>query len=156
MGIFEYVAVMVTVVLALGVSQLLSFIGSLVSGLDRYRIYSLHVLWLVLILGLHIQAWSTLWLLQTRPSWQVAQLLTAFVAASVIFVSARVLVPDPNANQRAFRSISFRFASRSSLLSAFSGLFLWLLPISFSTVRFSVRQHHSKPHGFYFRCQAPL
>jgi hypothetical protein len=67
MDVFEYVAVMVTVVLALAVSHLLTSLATMVANPERVRPYWVHFFWAVLLLGLNLQAWLVLWTLRGNP-----------------------------------------------------------------------------------------
>jgi hypothetical protein len=55
MSNFEYVTVIVSVVLALGLSHLLGSIGSIISNPGRVRGYWLYFVWVFLLLTLHFQ-----------------------------------------------------------------------------------------------------
>ena len=59
MDVFECIAVMVTVVLALAVSHILTSLATMVANLERVRLYWVHPLSAILLLGLNPQAcWS--------------------------------------------------------------------------------------------------
>jgi hypothetical protein len=126
MDVFEYVAVMVTVVLALAVSHILTSVATMVANPDRVRPYWLHFLWAVLLLGLNLQAWLVLWTLREQAQWPVGQIVMMLVSASLIFVAARVLEPDlPSGSYVDLRE---HFARIRFPLFATLSVF-WLFPI---------------------------
>jgi hypothetical protein len=94
MDVFEYIAVMVTVVLALAVSHILTSLATMVANPERVRPYWVHLLWAVLLLGLNLQAWLVLWSLRVQSEWSVGQIVMMLLSASLIFVAARVLEPE--------------------------------------------------------------
>jgi hypothetical protein len=94
MSNFEYVTVIVSVVLALGFSHLLGSIGSIIPNPGRVRGYWLHFVWVFLLLTLHFQFWLGLWGLRSRQEFPVPLIASFLAAASLIFVAARVLVPE--------------------------------------------------------------
>ena len=94
MDVFEYVAVMVTVVLALAVSHILTSLATMIANPERVRPYWVHFLWAVLLLGLNLQAWLVLWTLRGQSEWPVEQIVMMLISASLIFVAARVLEPE--------------------------------------------------------------
>jgi hypothetical protein len=94
MNNFEYVTIIVSVVLTLGFSHLLGSIGSAISNPGRVRPYWLHFVWVFLLLTLHFQFWLGLWGLRSRQEFPVPLIASFLAAASFIFVAARVLVPD--------------------------------------------------------------
>ena len=93
MSVFEYVAGMITVVLGLGVAHLLGSLGSLAASQGRIRAHWVQILWIVLLLGLHLQAWVSLWSLRGLSEWRIGQMVGALVAAGLIVIVSRILVP---------------------------------------------------------------
>lgn len=61
MSAFEYDSVMVTVVLALAVARLLTFLATVIANPGRVQAYWLHLLWVVLLFVVNLQAWVILW-----------------------------------------------------------------------------------------------
>lgn len=94
MSAFEYVSVMVTVVLALAVARLLTFLATVIASSERIRAYWLHLLWAVLLLVVNLQAWLILWSRHRQSMFPVGEIVMMVLAASLIFVAAHVLVPD--------------------------------------------------------------
>lgn len=100
MNVFEYVSVMVGVVLALAVSHVLNFIATLISNHERVKGYWLHFLWTALILALNLHAWLLLWTFHGQTEFDVSQLSLMLFLAALIFIIARVLVPELLPDQR--------------------------------------------------------
>ena len=57
MSLFEYVSVMVSVVLALGIAQILKGIGAFLVARDRRRAYWSHTIWLAFLTLYHVLIW---------------------------------------------------------------------------------------------------
>jgi len=123
---FEYVAVMVTVVLALGFSHILTSCGEMVANRQRIHGYWLYVLWAFLILLLHLQAWLVLWTRRVQEEFPVGQVVMMLAAASLIFIAARVLVPELSAQQRVDLRTHF-FRVRAPLFGTLTAF--WFFPI---------------------------
>jgi hypothetical protein len=100
MSAFEYVSVMVTVVLALAVARLLTFLATVIANPERVQVYWLHLLWTVLLLVLNLQAWLILWRLHGQSEFPIGQIVMMVLAASLIFVAAHVLVPEIRHDER--------------------------------------------------------
>jgi hypothetical protein len=94
MSVFEYVSVMVGVVLALAVSHILTFIATVIANPERAKKYWLHFLWVFLIFALNVNAWLLLWTTHGQSEFPIWQLLTMLFTASLIFVASRILVPE--------------------------------------------------------------
>ena len=109
MSVFEYVAGMITVVLGLGVAHLLGSLGSLAASQGRIRAHWVQILWIVLLLGLHLQAWLSLWSLRGLSEWRIGQMVGSLVAAGLIVIVSRILVPHVDSTRRwTFESVTSR------------------------------------------------
>ncbi len=133
MSVFEYIAVMVTVVLGLGVAHLLASLGSLVGSQGRIRAHWVQLLWFLLLLGLHLQAWLSLWLLRDLAEWRIGQIVAALVAAGLIVIAARILVPDLHADTEVDLRERY-FQVRVRFFAALSAL--WILRLFIGIVVF--------------------
>ncbi len=54
---FEYVTVLISIILGLGITQILTGIADLFQKSDRVKFYWPHILWVLFVLILHIQEW---------------------------------------------------------------------------------------------------
>ena len=125
MDVFEYVAVMVTVVLALGLSHLLTSLASMLVHPGRVRLYWVHFVWAFSLLALHLQAWLVLWTRRDQEEFPLIQVTMMLAAAALIFVSARVLVPELSSSKVVDLREHF-FRIRAPLFSTLS--VFWLFP----------------------------
>src|SRR5258705_1186143 len=68
---FEYVTVLISIVLGLGITQILTGIARLIQKRDKLIIYWPHLLWIVFILFLHVQEWWVMYELKTFIPWRL-------------------------------------------------------------------------------------
>src|SRR5260370_2945148 len=68
---FEYVTVLISIVLGLGITQILTGIARLIQKRDKLIVYWPHLLWIVFILFLHVQEWWVMYELKTFMPWRV-------------------------------------------------------------------------------------
>src|SRR5258708_33573410 len=68
---FEYVTVLISIVLGLGITQILTGIARLIQKRDKLIIYWPHLLWIVFILFLHVQEWWVMYELKTFMPWRL-------------------------------------------------------------------------------------
>ncbi len=94
MSVFEYVTVMMSVVLALGVARVLSFFGAIASGKRHFSLSWLHLVWVFLIFAQHVVAWRTIWSMRDVLMFSVGRVVMMLLATSLIFVAARILIPE--------------------------------------------------------------
>lgn len=131
MSAFEYVSVMVGVVLALAVSHVLNFIASLIANPERVKGYWLHYVWTALILAMNLHAWLLLWTFHGQTEFDVTQLSSLLLLAAMVFIVARVLVPELIPDQR----LDLRTHYLKIRVAFFSTLSLfWLFPVLGSIV----------------------
>ena len=120
MSLFEYVSVMVSVILALGIAQILTAVGAHLTRRDRSRAYWLHSVWLVVLALYHIQVWWVLWDLRSRPPDTIAGFLFTLLIPAIAYLLTYVLVNGRfpmNAEDHFFRVKRPFFALLLGLLS---------------------------------------
>ncbi len=108
MSLFEYVSVMMSVVLALVVARILSFLGVAASGRSRFDLSWLHFAWVFLVFATLVLAWRTIWTMRDQAAFSIGQVVMMLIATSLIFIAARILIPDePNAERLDLRTHYF-------------------------------------------------
>ena len=92
MSLFEYVSVMVSVVLALGIAQILTGIGAFLVAQERPRAYWLHGVWLTFFTLLHVNAWWYFWDLRSRPPDTILAFVFTLLGPALIYLPTYVLL----------------------------------------------------------------
>jgi hypothetical protein len=54
---FEYVIVLIFIILGLGITQIGSGVADLIHNSDRVKVYWPHTLWIIFVFFLHLQEW---------------------------------------------------------------------------------------------------
>jgi hypothetical protein len=90
---FEYVSVFISIILGLGVTQILTGIADLVHQNDRVKIYWPHLLWILLVLVLHVQEWWVTFELRNLEKWRLPLFLFVLLYPVILFILARLLFP---------------------------------------------------------------
>lgn len=109
---FEYVTVLVSIVLGLGITQLVTGTADIIHSWDRVKLYWPHVLWIVLVFFLHLQEWWVLYDLRQFQQWRLATFFFTLLYPINLFVLARILFPSASdsagSDLRAFYLRSYR------------------------------------------------
>ena len=92
MSLFEYISVMVSVVLALGIAQILTGIGAFLTVRERPRAYWLHSVWLVFLALLHVYMWWYLWDLRSNPPDTSLEFIFTLLGPALIYLPTYVLL----------------------------------------------------------------
>jgi len=91
---FSYLAVLISIILGLGITQLLSGLGRLLQERRRVRLYWPTIVWVGLLLVLHVQTWWAMFGLRTLSSWSFLAFLLVLLQPVVLFLLAALLLPD--------------------------------------------------------------
>jgi hypothetical protein len=90
---FEYVSVFISIILGLGVTQILTGIADLIHQNDRVKIYWPHLVWVLLALVMHVQEWWVTFELRSYGPWRLPIFLFVLLYPVVLFILARLLFP---------------------------------------------------------------
>ena len=90
---FEYVTVFISIILGLGVTQILTGIADLIHQNERVKLYWPHMIWVLLVLILHVQEWWVTFELRSYGPWRLPVFLFVILYPVVLFVLARLLFP---------------------------------------------------------------
>jgi hypothetical protein len=93
MNPFEYVTVLVSIILGLGIAQILTGIADLIHQNDRVKVYWPHLLWILLVLILHVQEWWVTYDLRHYTPWRLPVFLFVMLYPVNLFILARLLFP---------------------------------------------------------------
>ena len=91
MNLFEFLLVVVSIVLGLGITELLSGLAGLFRG--DFVTGRLHVLWMLFVFQIQVQmAWG-LWALRSREEWLYPEFLLLLLGPILLYMAAAVLFP---------------------------------------------------------------
>ncbi len=91
---FEYLAVLLSIVLGLGVTQLLTGVGRLVQARGRVRAYWPTLVWVALLLLVHVQAWWAMFEMRTHGAWTFLKFLVVLLTPASLYLMAALVLPD--------------------------------------------------------------
>lgn len=90
---FEYVTVLISIILGLGITQILTGIADLIHQSNRVKLYWPHLLWVFIILVLHVQEWWVTYELKDFQLWRLPTFLFVMIYPIILFILARLLFP---------------------------------------------------------------
>ena len=93
MDVFEYLSVLVSVILGLGITHLLAGASKMVHHRDTMRLYLPHIVWTVNLLLLILAIWWGMFWWSTLHDWFFFQFLFIVTYAICLFLSAGMLYP---------------------------------------------------------------
>jgi hypothetical protein len=90
---FEYVTILVSIILGLGITKILSSLAELLYDFKKVRFFWVHSIWVVLILFIHVQEWFILYELKDYPTWKLPVFLFILLYPITLFLAASMLFP---------------------------------------------------------------
>jgi hypothetical protein len=91
---YEYLLVMISVVMGLGVSNLLTGVGRLLQARQAVKLYWVPLTWVVLLFLLHVQVWWSIWRWHDYPSWNFATYVYILLLPIVLYLLAFIVLPN--------------------------------------------------------------
>ena len=93
MGVFEYIGVLTSVIMGLGITHLATGATKLIQNRDEVRFYWPHAMWTVNILVYILLVWWGMFWWSGHENWYVYEYLFITLYAIVLFVLAAMLFP---------------------------------------------------------------
>ncbi len=90
---FEYVTILISIILGLGITQVLSSIAESFYNYREVVFYFPHTIWVLVILFLHIQEWFILYELKEYPVWKLPTFLFIILYPINLFLITKLLFP---------------------------------------------------------------
>jgi hypothetical protein len=94
MSEFEYASVVVSIVLALGIAEILRFLADTLREPGARQLYWVHLLWMVVLLELHMEFWWRMWAFKDQLT-VGPELAVVLVGPALLFMATRTLLPGP-------------------------------------------------------------
>ncbi|MEJ2514429.1 MAG: hypothetical protein P8080_03780 [Gammaproteobacteria bacterium] len=101
MTFFEYAMVMVSIMLAIGLSQLLRAVGDVILSPDRFWP---HIGWIIALVLLTVQVWWAYWDMHEGVEWNVSLYGFVLLGPALLLVAANILVPASRAEDLDWRA----------------------------------------------------
>lgn len=114
MSPFEYVIVLISIILGLGITTILTGIAELIKQSRLFGLYVPYLIWIVLVFVLHIQEWSVSYALRMEAEWTLQKFLFILLYPINLYILAHLLFPA---------GLSTSFTSREFYLNNFPRLF---------------------------------
>ena len=95
MSIFEFVMVLVSIIIGLGIAEILNGVAGLIRSRSSTTRYWLHSLLVAVTFLALIQQWWEIWSLNTEATWTIIGLLMMLGGPVCFFLIAHLLFPSP-------------------------------------------------------------
>jgi hypothetical protein len=93
-GAFSYLSVLLSIILGLGLTQLLTAGGRLIRHRERIRVDWLPLLWAVVLLIIYVQVWWSMFGLRYVRVWTFLTFLAVLAQTATLYMMAAVALPE--------------------------------------------------------------
>ena len=109
---FSYLSVLISIILGLGITQLITGLGRLVQARERVTFYWPTVAWTALLLLIHVQTWWAMFGLRNQRTWSFIQFFVVLLQPLVLSLLASLVLPDIGAESHADLRANYYSQSR--------------------------------------------
>jgi hypothetical protein len=90
---FNYLAVLISIILGLGITQLLSGLGRWIEQRSSFRAYGPAMCWAFILLLSHVQTWWSMFGMRDHREWTFLQFCIVLLQPILLFLLATVALP---------------------------------------------------------------
>src|ERR1043165_4538554 len=94
MDAFSYLSVLLSIIIGLGLTQVLTAIGRLVRHRDRVRADWLPLLWGGVMVVVYVQVWWSMFGLRDYREWTFVAFLIVLAQTATLYLMAAVILPE--------------------------------------------------------------
>ena len=94
MDAFSYLSVLLSIILGLGMTQLLTATGRLIRHRDRVHVHWLPLLWAAMLFLIYVQVWWSMYGLRLRREWTFLAFGIVLAQTATLYVMATVALPE--------------------------------------------------------------
>jgi hypothetical protein len=175
---FSYLSVLISIVLALGMTRVLAGVGEMLQARSRHRIYWVHLIWIVNLFLYLVVAWWIFYRWRNQQPWTFFLFLFVLISPTLLYLASLLLFPRESdldqsvdykahyyANHRAFFILFALFTPVDIVDSLLKGIphFIELGPqyivsaalyfVGMATAAITRNERYHQFFAIYFLCQ---
>ncbi len=93
MSAFEYLSVLISIILALGMTRVLAGVGEMLQASSHRQIYWVHVLWIVNLFLYLVVAWWIFYRWRNQQPWTFFLSVFVLISPTILYLAAVLLFP---------------------------------------------------------------
>jgi hypothetical protein len=95
---FGYLSVLISIILGLGITQILTGVGRLMQARHRVRLYWPSLVWAALLVVVHVQTWWVMYSLRERREWTFGAFLLVLLQPALLYLLSALVLPEFDAH----------------------------------------------------------
>jgi hypothetical protein len=97
MDAFNYLSVLISIILALGMTRVLAGVGEMLQARSRRRLYWVHLLWVVNLFLYLVIAWWIFYRWRNQQPWTFFLFVFVLISPTILFLASLLLFPPESA-----------------------------------------------------------
>jgi hypothetical protein len=93
MSAFEYLSVLISIILALGMTRVLGGVGEMLQARSRRRIYWVHAIWIVNLFLYLVVAWWIFYRWPNQQPWTFFLFVFVLISPTILYLASLLLFP---------------------------------------------------------------
>ena len=127
MNAFEYLSVLISIILALGMTRVLGGVGEMLQARSHRRIYWVHVIWIVNLFLYLVIAWWIFYRWRNQEPWRFLLFVFVLISPTILYLASLLLFPREGDVDLAVNYKTHYYANHR----AFFVLFALFTPVDF-------------------------
>src|SRR4026208_2067875 len=93
MGAFEYLSVLISIILALGMTRVLAGVGEMLQARSRRHIYWVHAIWIFNLFLWLVVAWWIFYRWRDQQPWTFFLFVFVLISPTILYLASLLLFP---------------------------------------------------------------
>jgi hypothetical protein len=127
MAAFEYLSVLISIILALGMTRVLGGVGEMLQARSRRRIYWVHAIWIINLFLYMVIAWWIFYRWRNQQPWTFFLFVFVLISPTLLYLASLLLFPREGDVDLAVNYKTHYYANHR----AFFVLFALFTPVDF-------------------------
>ena len=120
MDAFNYLSVLISIILALGMTRVLAGVGEMLQARSRRRIYWVHAVWIVNLFLYLVVAWWIFYRWRNQQPWTFFLFLFVLISPTILFLASLLLFPSEGALDQFIDYKKHFYANHRAFFAIFS------------------------------------
>jgi hypothetical protein len=97
MSAFEYLSVLISIILALGMTRVLAGVGEMLQARSHRRLYWVHIIWILNVFTYLVIAWWVFYRWRNEQAWTFFLFVFVLISPTILYLASLLLFPREGA-----------------------------------------------------------
>jgi hypothetical protein len=120
MAAFEYLSVLISIILALGMTRVLAGVGEMLQARRQHRIYWVHIVWIINVFIYLVVAWWIFYRWRNQQSWNFYLFVFVLISPTILYLASMLLFPREGGSDESVDYKAHYYANHRAFFVIFS------------------------------------